>query len=73
MEFWLCQTSELNEKRIVENHDEAYLGEDGLAKIKINSLEELLQFVKKYDTEVVIGDCEYDGVFYLEHYDSWRE
>ena len=45
-----------------------------LDTIEINTLEELLEFVKKADDEVIIGFYESDPIeFVLEIYDDYRE
>ena len=41
--------------------------------IQINSLDELLKFKEKYESELVITTTYYDGSYEIEIYDDYRE
>lgn len=46
------------------------------SEIEINNLEELMQFKKDVNKELIIGNYDYGenkGLSYIEIYDDWRE
>lgn len=77
MKFRLKQTSKWHDQQeqIVQEHvvGGAYLDEQGKASINIDTLEQLLQFLKDWCSDEIVVGYDKDDLFYIEDYDDYRE